>query len=282
MSSFLTRALRWGCFPAQKLFVIRMPTRVHERFLIQVHDAIRHQLSSLAGGPAGEFVKDIVFEGSTTYKPVDSEYGRHDPDGSFRHLRERYPGLMTVGAYSQQGKMLQELAEDYILGSDLRVCCLVAFDLSYKGTEATVSIWRPRVQLEAGEEIWSVSAEVHAFRQEDGAPNLDPEAGLKLSLHDFASPKRCREFKNLDQPIFISCKTLYDYIVDAEAPLEAQSSPDSPRPNVRKRRRTVTPDDISSDDERRIIEAEERETKRRDAQDSSFEDTSSGQHISTA
>lgn len=56
---------------------------------------------------------------------------------------------------------------------------------------------------------------------------LEAEVGLKVSLHDFASPKRRREFTNLDQPIFISCKTLYDYLIDAEVPVEAQSSPDS-------------------------------------------------------
>jgi hypothetical protein len=89
------------------------------------------------------------------------------------------------------------------------------------------------------------------------------EVGLKVSLHDFASPKRCREFKNLDRPIFISCKTLYGYLIDAEVLVEAQSSPDSPRPNLRKRRRT--PDDIRLDDEKRTMEAETREAKRRDA-----------------
>jgi hypothetical protein len=116
-----------------------MPTRVHERFLIQVHDEIRRQLASLAEGPAGDFVKHTVFEGSTTYEPVDPDYGRHDPDGSFRHVQERFPGFMTEGAYAQAGKMLQDVAEDYILGSNLRVHCLAAFDLSYKDMEATVS-----------------------------------------------------------------------------------------------------------------------------------------------
>jgi hypothetical protein len=57
---------------------------------------------------------------------------------------------------------------------------------------------------------------------------LEAEVGLKVSLHDFASPKRCREFRNLGQPIFISCKTLYDCLIYTEVPVEAQSSPDSP------------------------------------------------------
>ena len=90
-----------------------MPTRIRERFLIQVHDAIRLQLASLTDGLARDFAKDIVFEGSTTYKPVDPEYGRHDPDGSFRHQQERFPGFITEGAYSQKGKMLQGLAGLY-------------------------------------------------------------------------------------------------------------------------------------------------------------------------
>ena len=120
----------------------------------------------------------------------------------------------------------------------------------------------------------SVCSEVYAFRHKNGKPNRDPEAGLKLSLHDFATAKRCREFRNFDHTVFISCKTLYAYLVDAETPVEAQCSPESPRPNLRKRRRTPTPDDLRSDDERSFMEAEQREAKRHDAHDSSYEDTS--------
>jgi hypothetical protein len=169
-----------------------------------------------------------VFEEFTTYQPVDPYYGRHDPDGSFRYVHERYPGHVTEEAYAQAGKMLQDIAEDYILGSNLRVRCMAAFDLSYRDTEVTVSTWRSRMHRDAGEEVWSVHSEAHIFRHRNGEPNLDPQAGMKLSLHDFAMPKRCREFEHLDQTIFIPCKELYNYLIDAEAPVAAQSSSPSP------------------------------------------------------
>jgi hypothetical protein len=227
-----------------------MPTRVHERFLIQVHDEIRRQLASLAEGPARDFVKHIVFEGSTTYQPVDSDYGRHDPDGSFRHVHERYPGLVTEGAYAQAGKMLHDIAEDYILGSNLRVRCMAAFDLSYRDTEASVSTWRSRMHREADEEVWSVYSDTQIFRHKNGDPNLDPQAGLKISLHDFATPKCCRAFEHLDQTIYISCEELCKYLIIAEAPVAAQSSATSPKPNLQKRRRNPSSDDLRSEDEK--------------------------------
>jgi hypothetical protein len=36
---------------------------------------------------------------------------------------------------------------------------------------------------------------------------LDPQAGLKILLHDFATPKCCREFEHLDQTIYIPAKS---------------------------------------------------------------------------
>ena len=48
--------------------------------------------------------------------------------------------------------------------------------------------------------------------------------GLKISLHDFATLKRCREYEHLDQTIFIPCKELCNYLINAEAPVAAHSS----------------------------------------------------------
>ena len=84
------------------------------------------------------------------------------------------------------------------------------------------------MQREAGEEVWSVYSKAQIFRHNRGRQNLDPEADLKVSLDDFAMPKRCRDFEHLDQTISISCKELYHYLTSAEAPVATQSSPPSP------------------------------------------------------
>jgi len=41
------------------------------------------------------------------------------------------------------------ICHDYILGSDGRIRAVVGVDLYYKGKMATVSIWRPRIEINA-------------------------------------------------------------------------------------------------------------------------------------
>ncbi|KIW99640.1 uncharacterized protein Z518_11053 [Rhinocladiella mackenziei CBS 650.93] len=267
--------LRCDYFPLQRLFIIRMPSRIHERFLIKVHDEIRHQLRSVEEGPSSEFAQGIDFEGSATFIPSDSEYGRHDPDGSFRHAKELFPGLVTEAAYSQEGKMLRDLADDYILGSDLRVRALAAFDISYKKKTATVSVWRPQLLQEDNGEVWTTTSEVQVFRNDNGESNLDAHSGLRIHLRDFASVEFCEMFGNIEGSIFISCATLCTFLDDAESDIDVKPVVTA-RPVLRKRRRTPTPEEeLDTDDERDMIKAEERAAKRADRDDSSFKDSSS-------
>lgn len=256
-------------YPLQGLLVFRMPSRVHECFLVKVHDEIRHQLRSL-NGASSSFAQDIAFEGSTTFIPSDPTYGPHDPDGSFRYRNEPFPGVVTEVAYSQEGKMLKDLADDYILGSDLEVRALVAFDIPYrKKAAARVSVWRARPLQEDGGEVWTTTSEVQVFRDGNGEAILDPNSGFRLHLGDFASAELCNTFDNLDGTIFLSCATLCTFLNDAESEKRVISS----RPLLRKRRRTSTPDEeLNTDDERNMVAAEERATKRADRDDSSFKD----------
>ena len=253
-----------------------MPSHVHERFLVRLHDDIRRQLRSVAEGPSEEFANNIQFEGSTTYTPSDPEYGRHDPDGSFRHVRERFPGLVTEAAYSQEGQMLGDLADDYILGSDLRVRALAAFDISYKKKVATVSVWRPRLRQEVEGDVWMTASDVQIFRGEDGEPNLDPNAGLRLHLRDFANIEFYEQCGNIQGTIFISCESLYTYLNEAESVGDFEAGA-ATRPPLRKRRRTPSPEEtMGTDDEGKMCDAGERAAKRVNQDDSSFKDSSSG------
>jgi hypothetical protein len=132
------------------------------------------------------------------------------------------------------------------------------------------------MHLEAAEEVWSVYSEAQVFRYKRGESNLDPQAGLKISLRDFATPKRYREFEHLQQTIFIPCNKLCNYLTVAEVPVAAHSSI-SPEPNLRKRRRIPSPNDLHSEDERRIAGHEEQQASRLKAQESSYEERSSEQ-----
>jgi hypothetical protein len=69
------------------------------------------------------------------------------------------------------------------------------------------------------------------------------------------------------------------FLINAEAPVAAQSSSTFPDPSLRKRRRDPSSDDLRSEDERRIVANEERQASRLQARESSYEDIPSEQSI---
>lgn len=105
-------------FPPSERLVLRMPTKVHEQFSRSLSGRISEQLCLLADEPgsAADFAKNIRDVGSATIRPRDPEYGTHDPDSSFQHLKSPLPTVIVEIAHSQQGGTLRTLAEEYILG----------------------------------------------------------------------------------------------------------------------------------------------------------------------
>ena len=57
---------------------------------------------------------------------------------------------MVEVSYSQDGKELLKLAEDYILGSEGNIRAVVGIDINPKGKgmASTISLWRPKLTLE--------------------------------------------------------------------------------------------------------------------------------------
>jgi hypothetical protein len=132
-----------------------MPTPVHEFFIDGVEDAIRSQLKYIRDGSdeAAIFAQKIHAARSTAiYLPTDDaphhKESRREPDASFRHDDAQYPGVIIEVAYSQKGKRLDRLAEDYLLDSDASVQAVVGLDIPYgkEGSrKATLSVWRTRI-----------------------------------------------------------------------------------------------------------------------------------------
>ena len=75
---------------------------------------------------AGE-IKDLR---STTILAADSDYGRHDPDGSLARGNEA-PSVVLEVLYSQKRKGFTRLVDDYILGSDGGIRAVIALDIDY-------------------------------------------------------------------------------------------------------------------------------------------------------
>ncbi|KAH0829839.1 hypothetical protein FOPE_10546 [Fonsecaea pedrosoi] len=254
-------------FPSLRLFVLRIPSDIHERFLVRLHDEIRHQLRNLEG-PSSSFAQEIEFIASTTFNPTRKGLGVHDPDGSFRHRSQRFPGVVTEVAYSQDHKKLPHLADEYILGSNLRVRALLGFDIQYKRKQALVSVWRPHAVQRDDREVWATAAETQVFRDDNGEPNLDPHAGLRVSLRDFASVEFCKKFENLEGSIFISCATLCTFLNEAEAKIddESESEPDLEL----EFHASSSEEELNTDDERDMVRAEKHAEEKTDRADPSF------------
>jgi hypothetical protein len=133
-------------FPSSKQFVLRMPSVIHEAVIRSVVEGIQRQLGSIAGrkDASAKFAQNIKDCGSPRLTFPDSDYGPHDPDTAFRHLRAKYPGVIIEVSYSWKRKDLPRLADDYILGSDGNIHAVIGLDVEYRGKMATLSVWRPR------------------------------------------------------------------------------------------------------------------------------------------
>jgi hypothetical protein len=150
-------------FPSSEHFFLRMPTKVHELFLRSLSGRVSEQLRLLSSepGPAADFAKDIRDVGSVTIRARDPDYGSHDPDSSFQHLRSPLPTVIIEIAHSQNGRVLRHLAEEYILGNDLVIRVVVGVDIEYgKSKRAVFSVWRAKEQSSGADKFWIVESTV--------------------------------------------------------------------------------------------------------------------------
>ncbi|KAH8812494.1 hypothetical protein F5884DRAFT_785557 [Xylogone sp. PMI_703] len=215
LRDYVRYKLRYDYFPSSNRFILRMPIAVHEMVKINIIEELQRQLRSIAEGDnqSAEFARALSLRGSTTIKFKDPEYGEHSPDSQFQHAKERYPGVVIEVSYASKRKDLYRLADDYILGSDGDIQVVVGIDVEYRGSKkATLSIWRPRVVKVDDGELELVAAQTVKdviFRNEDGAPNLSPEAGLSLELKVFASEDLTESYGSLSDPIRIPADALW-------------------------------------------------------------------------
>ena len=93
---------RFDYFPSADLFVLRMPSVLHEDFKSSIVDDIVQQLRSIAkgNGRASEFARRIKHGGSATISFSDSEYRRHELDALFRHREAQFLGVIIEISYT--------------------------------------------------------------------------------------------------------------------------------------------------------------------------------------
>lgn len=285
---FVKDKIRYDYCGENHRLVVRMPTGVHELFIDGVEDAIRSQLKTIRKGSdrTALFAQKVRPARSTEiYFRVDNAppgtKSKYEPDASFWHKDARYPGVIIEVAYSQKRKRLSRLAEDYLLDSNASVQVVVGLDIEYgkKGSrKATLSVWRTHVVSTAdGDELRVVQEIVdEAFRDDQG--NSTDHVGLRLRLRDFVYEELAHsELRDEDQELVVSSQQLCEYLNAAETMVGGMESlgEHSIPSRLKKRKRSETPpDQITSGDEARYVEQEERAAKRMADDDSDYKDAS--------
>ncbi|KUJ09517.1 uncharacterized protein LY89DRAFT_598241, partial [Mollisia scopiformis] len=147
-------------FPRLEIYILRMPSSLHESLGSYIMQELLRQLGAIAQGnsPSAIFARNIKNSASAEISFEDIEYSSHQPDASFQHFEAQFPGVILELSCSQKKQDLSRLAHEYILGSDADIRIVIGIDVEYKGSKkASVSIWRPRIEVnDAGEKELSV------------------------------------------------------------------------------------------------------------------------------
>jgi hypothetical protein len=125
-----------------------MPRQLHDQLAGSVTDDLGRQLWSIASktGPAATFAQEIMNSLSAIIEFTGSSAPKHSPDGSFKHIEAKYPGVVMEVSYSQKKKDLLLLASDYIIRSRGSIKVVVGINLGYTGKKATLLVWRPQIR----------------------------------------------------------------------------------------------------------------------------------------
>ncbi|ESZ91860.1 hypothetical protein SBOR_7766 [Sclerotinia borealis F-4128] len=245
-------------------------THFHAIIISEVVTELTRQLDSIASSesPSAEFAQEINLIGSTTIGFEDPKYSKHDPDAQFLHSGARYPGVVLEVSNSRKRKDLKRLAEDYIYETNGDIRFMIGIDIDYRGSkEATLSVWQPQIIAnDAGE------MESSAIKKK-GHPNESAEAGLRLPLQEFATKSVVELYGPINDELFISAATLFAYVEEGEeeAALVDQRKGIVMQEKlwVRKRRRSITPEEELDEKREKSFRRDEQEAQQREAKDDS-------------
>ncbi|TKA62863.1 hypothetical protein B0A49_13556 [Cryomyces minteri] len=274
-------------------FIIRMPTLLHERFIVQVVARLRAQLEAIAGANAElRHIVDAVYEQGSWTVPLGNiaesvprqEDGEEEkcnnarsPDHAFGYKDARWPSLVLEVSYSQKRQDLSDIAYNYVQGSGGSIKTVVGLDVEYtrpgkasKTKMATANVWRYKlVRDEEGEKAGDCVQDIkdESFRSHSG----DSSSGnLAFTLADFIPNSILRTLSATaarDIPITIPFEHLCADLDEAEA---AQASTRSrsglsntpPRKWVKRVREPAEEEEMDTPRERKYQALEDREERK--------------------
>ncbi|KFA81728.1 hypothetical protein S40288_05989 [Stachybotrys chartarum IBT 40288] len=274
------RLLRFDYDPGREILAIRMPCPVHDFFSASLVKHIQEQLKSIAGrsDQAGEFASNIHSGGSSrillreglseTSRPL-----RRQPDAQFQHERAAYPGVVIEVSYSQDGKNLRKLAEDYILYSNGDIKLVIGIDINYQDQYSTVSTWRPRYTpqdeghdiLDAGQDI-----AIHPFRSSKGVA-INENGDIPIDLCDFATDEISSGNESASTTVPFSL--LVQFLGQAERIQQAReenASVKSRRQTSKRKLSSSSAEELGSSDEDKFLDKERQAADRAATKDKDF------------
>lgn len=182
----LNTSFDWS--PHISSFIIRIPTSTHDIFTELVVQEIGSQLESVAhrnkdvaaivNQVRSESTSDVYLYGD---EPINDRYPKHTPDASFAHADSQYPSIIIETSYSQQHKVLERLADEYICGSEGNIAAILGLDIAYGvgSKKASLSIWRPRVVPDPDENEVVV---LEMFSGQEADVNAFPTRSLSIRI----------------------------------------------------------------------------------------------------
>lgn len=311
LAAFYTNKVRWEY--QEGVYLLRMPSAVHEIFTARAVDGIAeaiHALATRLGGTAGNALRGIKKGGSPTLKlsgpapPSSSSQESQEevlvethrsPDGTFFHdSTPEWPGVVLEVSYSQRDHKLDRIAESYIVDSFGGIRCVVGLELPYgrdprvkscnMGIDCTaaVSIWRPKVDKdEAGEETLTCACEVEHVPF-SGRAGQKMDGQLELGMADLlpAEVLDTLDDEMRDQRIIVPFADLWTYLKDAndaERALQAQKTRPATRAGMKRRKRKRTPEEeMDAEREGKFQRLEDAAVEREQRQDSAWRRGRSG------
>ncbi|KID74890.1 uncharacterized protein G6M90_00g107630 [Metarhizium brunneum] len=150
---------RFDFDPTRKTLILRMPSAVHDFFSNLVAGELRDRLQGIAsqGGNIGTLAANIISGGSSRIRlsegvPESSSVIERRPDAQFQHTGAVYPGVVLEVSYTQDGKNVSKIAQDYILYSNGDVKAVIGVRVN-KDKDASLSLWSPKYTRSDGKEV---------------------------------------------------------------------------------------------------------------------------------
>ena len=164
LAAYFDDKVRYDYFYGWQLFVLHtFRSSAHERLIRKIDAEILRQLHAKTFPPQAKAVESL---GSATIElPDDPHQGYdggcniHSPDACYGLPNEQLPGVILEVANTQKAKLLDQIAEDYILGSNGQIRVLLAVKFNYANSKkATLSMWKFHV-AQNDEGKWELSCQ---------------------------------------------------------------------------------------------------------------------------